>query len=90
MGREYKKTEYEANLEFRNRTKETIDWDNEDEQDGLIETDPGIHTELVPEFTVVLLEEDTPGPVAAVETKTLDTNSIAAPVAANSGITNTT
>ena len=32
-----KKTEYGANLEFRNRIKEKIDWYTEDYMDGLLE-----------------------------------------------------
>ena len=38
----------------------------------------------------MLLEEDTPGPVAAMETKTLDPNAIAAAATTNSVIKNTT
>ena len=38
----------------------------------------------------MLLEEDIPVPVAAVETKILDPNTIAAAAATNSGIANTT
>ena len=38
----------------------------------------------------MILEEDNPGPVAAVETKTIYTNAISAIAADNSGITNNT
>ena len=38
----------------------------------------------------MILEEYTPGPVAAVDTKTIDSNAIASAAAANSGITHTT
>ena len=38
----------------------------------------------------MLLEEDIPGPVADVETKIIDPNTISAAAATNSGIKNTT
>ena len=38
----------------------------------------------------MLLEEETPGPVTAVDTEIIDPNTIAAAAAANSGITDTT
>ena len=51
-------------MEFRNRTKEKFEWDTDDDPDGLIEPYPRSHPELATEFPGVLLEEDTPGPVA--------------------------
>ena len=55
-----------------------------------MEPDPRNHPELAAEFPGVILEEDTPGHVSYVETKTLDPNDIVAASSANSGITNTT
>ena len=77
-----RETEYGPNLEFRNRTKEKLDQDIKYDLDGLLETDIGIHPELVNEFPVVLLKEDNPDPVAALETKILDPNTITAAAAA--------
>ena len=77
-------------MEFRNLTRENFDWDTEDEVYGLLEPDHGIHPELATEFPGVLLEEEIPGPVAAVEAEILYPNAIDAAAAANSGIVNTT
>ena len=77
-------------MDVRNRTKENFDWDTEDDLYSLIETDPGSHPELDYWFPGLLVEEDIPGPVAAVETKKLDPNDIAATASDNSGIKNTT
>ena len=57
--------------------------------DGLIYTDPRIHPELVAELLVTLLEEETPGPISARDTKTLDPNAITAASDTNSDIANT-
>ena len=84
------KTEYGDNLEFRNQTKEPFNWDTEYELVGLIDQDPGIHPELAADLPGVILEENTPVPVAAVDTKKLNPNAIAAATTANSGIKNTT
>ena len=86
----YKKTEYVENLQFRNLTKENFDWDTEDDLDGLIETDPGIHPELAYKLPGVLLGEYTLGPVTTVETKIIDPNTIVAANPDNSVIINTT
>ena len=67
-----------------------IHWCTEDELYGLIETYPGIHSGLSTEFPGLLLEEDTPCPIAAVDTKTLDSNNIVTAAATNGGPTNTT
>ena len=56
-GGDSKKTEYGANLEFRNCTKEIFDWDTEYDLYGQIYPDPGINPELAADFTVVILEE---------------------------------
>ena len=77
-------------MEFNNRTRENFDWYIEYELDGLIDPDHGSHPELAAELPRVLLEEDIPGPVAAMEIEILDPNIIAAAAAANSGIKNTT
>ena len=84
-----KKTEYGANLGFRDRTKEIFYWDTEDGPIGLIDPDTGIHPEFAAYFPGFFLEEDTPVPVAAVETKILDPKAIAAAAADKSGIKNT-
>ena len=63
-----KKTEYGANLELSNCTREKSDWYTEDYLDGLLETEHGSHPELAAEFPGLILEEDIPGPVADVET----------------------
>ena len=76
-------------MKFRNFTKENFDWGAEDDLGGLIDPYPGSHPELDTELPVVLLEDDTPGPVSAVETKTLDPNAIATASSDNSGIINT-
>ena len=77
-------------MEFRNRTKEKVNRDTEDELDVLLDPDHGRHPELAAEFPGGLLEEDNRGPFAAVETKILDPNTIVAAAAANIGIKNTT
>ena len=56
----------------------------------IIQQYPGSHPELAAEFPVVLLKEDTTGPVATVETKTLDPSTIANAAVSTSVITNTT
>ena len=73
-----------------NRTREIFDWDTEDDLDGLLQPDHGSHPEFANYFQGVLLEEDIPGSVTAVETKILDPNTIAAATSGNSCITNTT
>ena len=77
-------------MEFRNHTKDKSEREIEDGMDGLIEANQGHHPKLATDFPRVILEEDIPGPVAAVETKIIDPNAIAAAATANSGITNTT
>ena len=77
-------------MDFRNRTKEIFDWDTQDDLGVLIEQDPGSHPDLAADFRQVILEEDTPIPIAAVETKTFFRNAIAAAASATSGIKNTT
>ena len=88
-GENSKKMAYGANLEFENRTTEK-NWDTKDDLDCQIKTDNIIHPELSADFPGVLLEEDIPDNVAAVDTETLEPNSIAASADANSGIKNTT
>ena len=77
-------------MEFRNRTRERLYWYTEDDIDGILDPDHGIQPKLVSEFPVLFLEEDTPGPVTAVDTEIIDHNTIAAAADANSGVTNTT
>ena len=77
-------------MEFKNRTRENFDWYIEYDLDGLIDPDHGSHPELAAELPGVLLEEDIPRPVAAMEIEILDPNNIAAAAAANRGIKNTT
>ena len=64
-------------------------WDTEDDLDGLIEQNPGIHPKLAADLPVVIPEEDNPCPIATVETKTLEPNDIAAAAETNSGIKHT-
>ena len=58
--------------------------------DGLLESDHGIHPDIVVELTVVLLQEDITGPAAAVETEILDPTTITTAADYNISITNTT
>ena len=55
-----------------------------------IESYPGIHPELASEYPGVILQENTPGHVAAVETKIIDPNTITSANFSNNDITNTT
>ena len=79
-----------GNLEFRNQGQESFYWDTEDDLDGLLDPDHGSHPELAAELPGVLLEEDNPGPVSAVDTKILYPYSISTAAAYNSVIKNTT
>ena len=63
------KTEYGTKLEFRSRIREFFDWDTEYELDVVLDPDYGSYSELAAEIPGVLLEEDIPGTVAAVETE---------------------
>ena len=83
------KTEYRANLEFRNGTKDKFEWDTEDDLDGLIEINTGIYPDLTTELPVAILEEYTLDPFESVETGTLDPNAIADAAATKSGIIHT-
>ena len=77
-------------MEFRNRTRENFDWDTEDDLNGLLDPDCEIQTGLATDFPGVIREEDTPVPIAAVETELFDPNTIAAAAAANSNIKHNT
>ena len=77
-------------MEFRNCTKHFFDWDTEDDLDELIDPDIGSHPELAAESSGMLLEEDTPCPVYAVQNEKIDPNNIATADGAKSGIKNTT
>ena len=86
MGGKSKKSEYGANLEFRNFTKELFDWDTEDDLDGLIDPDPVSHPELSNELPGMILEEDTPCSVNKLETQRLVPNAVSAAAASASKI----
>ena len=73
-------------MEFRNRTKETFDWNTDNDLDGLIEPYHGSPPDLAAELPVVLMYEYNPGPISDVETETLDPNAITADTDAKSGI----
>ena len=60
-----------------------FDWDTEDELDGLIEPDPGIQPDSDTELPVLLMDEETPGLVAVMDTKTLEPNAIIYSTSAN-------
>ena len=60
-----------------------------DDLDIIIYMDPGIHPELAAKLPLVILDEDTLGPVTAMNIETLDPNAISAVSAANIGITHT-
>ena len=90
MVKKSEKTEYGANLEFKNHTKEIFYWGTEDDLYFHLEPDPGTPTKLADDFSGVILEEDNLEPVAALETKILDPNDITTSAAANSGIKNIT
>ena len=84
-----KKAQYRTNLEFRKLTKERIDWDIEDDLDGLIYNNHGRHLKIAAQFPGVLLEWDISGQVDAIEVESIDNNAIYSTTAAKSGIVRT-